>query len=280
MDRTRLRRAAPGLVAGILAASFGGSPAGATLIVPNGNPTGAAAVGNVILNPSPATYVASSSSTWLLPALAAQGISAGNGWTINFVPLEGTITLQTYEAWAGTEPAENNCGPFDDGAVARPGSGGANVCLTFQPQGEDPSGSIVRWIQVIRTNSPTAFGTTNGANGGGGYKIYIDDGFTGQSSPPTDPFYGADDDDTSTGYHGNSVALSDAPFRSIAAGIDWQAQAFVAIGNLSAKQLTIFDGVQWGFQIIPEPGTFALVAMGALLLGAGRRARGVSVRPD
>jgi len=263
------RRVALGLAA--LGVSLGSSPVSATLMVPNGNPTGAATAGPVSLNPSPATYVVDDG-TWLLPALAAQGISAANGWTINFAPLAGSITLQTYEAWTGTEPAEN-CGPFNDPAVQRPGAGGANICLTYQPQGEDPSGSIVRWLQVIRTNSPTAFGVTNGANAGGGFTLYIDNGWSGQSNPPTDPFYGADDDDTSTGFHGNSVAFSDAPFRGIAPGIDWQAQAFVAIGSLSAKQLTIFDGVQWGFTIVPEPGTFLLVAMGGLLLGAGRRAR-------
>jgi hypothetical protein len=251
-------------------------PAAASLAIPNGNPTGGPTAsgvnGSSTLDPSPAVYMAASDSTWLLPALNAQGINAGNGWTINMLPLEGTITLQTYQPWVEAFPAVN-CGSFSDAVTPNAGAGGADICLTYQPQGEDPSGSIVRWLQVIRTNNPSAFGTTNGVNQGGGYYVYIDNGFGGQTVPPTDPFYGADDDNNATGYWGNSTAFVDQPARAFQTGLDWDAQVFIAFGDLNSKYLNIYDGVAWGFTLVPEPNSLTLFAFGTLVLAMVRRAR-------
>jgi hypothetical protein len=248
-----------------------------TLLVPNGNPTGGPTVcgpsGCSTLDPSPAVYMASSASTWLLPALSAQGINAANGWTINTgLTLEGTITLETYRPWVENFPAVN-CGSFTDVVTPNAGAGGADICLTYQPQGEDPSGSIVRWLQVISTNDPSGFGTTNGYNQGGGYTGYIDNGWTGQTNPPSDPYYGKDDDINSTGYWGNSTAFVDQPARGFQQGLDWDAQVFIAFGDLNAKYLNIYDGVAWGFTLTPEPGTASLIAFGTVLIAIGRRAR-------
>jgi hypothetical protein len=265
-------------VVGLLG-SLAAAPLTATgsLLIPNGNPTGgptlSSANGSVTLDPSPALYMASSASTWLLPALGAQGISTGNGWTINLLPLaESTITLQTYRPWVEAFPAVS-CGSFTDVLTPNAGAGGADICLTYQGQGEDPNGSSVRWLQVIRTNDPSGFGTTNGVNDGGGYYLYIDNGWPGQTVPPSDPYYGKDDDINSTGYFGNSTAFVDQPSRAFQQGLDWDAQVFIAFGNLDAKLLNVYDGVAWGFTMTPEPNTFTLVALGIVMLAVGRRGR-------
>jgi len=262
------------LLASLVAAPF---TAAGSMIAPNGNPTGGPTAtspnGSSTLDPSPAVYMASSASTWLLPALNAQGFNAANGWAIfTGLPLGGQITLQTYQPWVENFPAVN-CGSFSDAVTPNAGYGGADICLTYQPVGQDPSGTEVRWLQVIRTNDPSAFGTTNGVNAGGGYYLYIDNGWTGQTVPPSDPFYGANDTNDATGYWGNATAFVDQPARALQQGIDWDAQVFIATGNFAAKQIRVFDGVAWGFVLTPEPNTFALVAFGVVLLAIQRRGR-------
>ena len=251
--------------------------AAGSMIAPNGNPTGGPTAtgpnGSSTLDPSPAGYIASSASSWLIPALNAQGFNAANGWAIfTGLPLAGQITLQTYQPWVENMPAVS-CGSFTDAVTPNAGAGGADICLTYSPSGNDPSGTEVRWLQVIRTNDPSAFGTTNGFNEGGGYYQYIDNGWTGQSNPPSDPFYGANDTNDATGYWGNATAFVDQPARAFQFGLDWDAQVFIATGNFAAKQIRIFDGVTWGFTLAPEPDTASLIAFGAVMIAIARRAR-------
>lgn len=85
-------------------------PAEAGLLTPNGNPTGANVAngdnGVTTLDPSPAEYMEQGECPWILPALAAQDFDAAHGWTINLAaaPLTGTLTLETYYAWADSHP--------------------------------------------------------------------------------------------------------------------------------------------------------------------------------
>ena len=245
----------------------------AGLTAPNGNPSGASKAGPAtnggytLLNVDPANYRTAGNCPWLLPALNAQGFNAANGWTINFFALTGNIELDTYLAWVDTAPAFTQ-GKYSDPATPYPGEGGAELGLGYKPQGGDPTGAGVHWIQVIRTNAPSAFGGGNGVNppGDPGYTYYLDDGWTGQTIPPSNPFYDG-------GYDADSTDFSDTPYRDLLSGDNWQAQVFIATEPVN-KTLDIYDGVWWGFSNpTPEPGTLLLFGSGFVGLSTFLRKR-------
>jgi hypothetical protein len=263
---------------GVILAAIGAvaAPARGGLLIPHGNPTGGPTAGpaknggTTTLTPSPALYMPKGSCPWLLPALAAQGFSAANGWTINLIAMQGNLQLDAYYPWVDKEPAIDY-GAFKDKAHPRLNWGGDVLELKYDPKGTDPKGNDVRWIQVIRTNDPSAFGTKYGLNSGG-YTYYIDDGWSKQTKPPSDPFYGANDVNPKTGYWADGKHFVDEPYRLLRNGINWQAQVFIASGNLAKKQLNIYDGVWWGFQNAapvkpaPEPSTLILAGTGGFVL--------------
>jgi hypothetical protein len=272
--------------------------ASAALLIPNGNPTGANPAsqwnGSSTLVPSPASYRVAGDCPWIIPALNAEGFNAANLWTINTVALNGDITLGTYVPWVNTDPAITQ-GAFNFPAEGKLGFGGANIGLGYNPKAGDPTGAGVHWIQVIHTNSPSAFGTGNaGGVPVGGYTNYIDNGYNGNAgngfNPPTpnNPFY----DDLGAGYAANSTDFVDAPARVIANGVDWQAQVFVATwapnnanDRTKGGTITLYDGVWWGFQLavaagvtdvflVPEPTTVVMWSVFislAMLVGHLRR---------
>ncbi len=275
-----MSRGARSLAAALVVLS-GSSVALGTFNIPNGNPTGPAVAqsangGYVFLDPSPAQYMIAGSCPWLTPALDAQGYSVANGWTINRIALQGSITLGTYRAWADTDPDVAK-GGMSLGAENSLNSGGATIALTYTASTAmgttDPSGDSVRWLQVIRTNRPSGFGTANGdSTFNAGFTIYLDNGWTGNNTPPTNPFYGGDDTDSSTGYAANATAILDRPSRLVDIGTDWEAQAFVSTWDSANKVINIYDGVWWGFQTLPSPGTGTMLALAGLVAMRRRRA--------
>lgn len=210
----------------------------------------------------------------LAPALEAQGIHARNGWNIRYRALNGGLRLDQNDAWAVNEPAQNFYGYSFD-AARRNGLGGCAFALGYDQDDGDPESGDIRWLQVIRTNSALNWGNTHGVGlvGDVGMTWYIDNGWNGQSNPPADPFYGADDDVDSTGYAANSRGFIDSPSRDLANGVWWEAWVFAATADLATKQLTIFDGVHWGFRMdtVPTPGSMALMAASGLLAARRRR---------
>lgn len=278
-----LSRAARSFVAALVVLSGSGVALG-SFDTPNGNPTGPAVAlsatngGRSFLDPSPAQYMVAGSCPWLTPALNAQGYSAANGWTINRIALQGSITLGTYRAWADTDPSVSK-GGMSLAAENSPGQGGATIALTYNASTAanttDPSGASVRWLQVIRTNAASGFGTANGnTTFDPGFTIYLDNGWNNSptNTPPNNPFYGGDDIDSSTGYAANDTAFLDRPRRDLLIGTDWEAQAFVSTWDRANKVINIYDGVWWGFQTLPTPGTGAMMALAGIV--AVRRRRG------
>lgn len=68
----------------------------------------------------------------------------------------------------------------------------------------------------------------------------------------------------------------DKPGRKIPppSDISWYAEAYLTEADFTNRELTVYDGVAWGFgiEVIPEPGTGLLVLLGLLVL-ARRPAR-------
>jgi hypothetical protein len=226
-----------------------------TLQTPNGNPTGGPVAsstgeGKSTLDPTPGSYRISGDCPWVVPALAAQGFSAANNWTIDTAALSGSLTLNIYDPWVNTAAAFN-CDTLGTNDRKNPQSGGSRICITYQPAGSDPSGNQVRWLQVIRTNSASNFGQAHGVSVGGGYYHYLDNGYgfgTRKNAAGKDPYYGGDDIISNTGYAAHDKGFLDVPARSYLASADWEAQVFIAKGDLELKKITIYDGVWWGFQ--------------------------------
>jgi|GEM_PF-4537020 len=207
-------------------------------------------------------------------ALEAQRFSRGNGWDIQYRTLNGGLVLDQNEAWAVDEPAQNYYG-YNFAAGRRAGLGGCAFALGYAQDDGDPEASDIRWLQVIRTNSPLNWGITRGVGllGDVGMTWYVDNGWTGQPNPPSDPFYGADDNVNGTGYAANSRGIIDSPSRGLADGVWWEAWVFAATGDLANKRLTIYDGVHWGFRMdtVPTPGTLVMLVASGLVAARRRR---------
>jgi hypothetical protein len=243
-----------------------------TLLKPNGDfPGGVQQVdsGNARVSVYAASYVPNTAPEGLVEALQQQSFT----WSFTST-LTGNFRLDQNTAWANTDPAQVFYG-YNFPAAAAAGLGGDSFCVGYVPGAGDPTAANARWLQVIRTNDPLGWGVTHGVElaGDPGYTWYIDNGWGGQPSPPTDPFYGADDNVNATGYAANGQGLIDAPSRDLVAFKSWEAWSFIS--TRSGNDITIFDGVHWGFQItsIPGPGVLAALAMAGVV--AGRRRRGV-----
>jgi hypothetical protein len=249
------------------------APVGAlagTLLTPNGNfPGGTQQVdsGNARVSVFAPSYVANTAPEGLVDALQQQSFT----WSFTRT-LTGNFRVDQNTAWANTDPAQVFYG-FNFGAEAHGGMGGDSFCVGYAPGAGDPVAADARWLQVIRTNDPLDWGVTHGVQlaSDPGYTWYIDNGWGAQTTPPTDPFYGADDNDNNTGYGANGQGLIDSPRRPLQAFQSWEAWSFIS--TRSGNDITIYDGVHWGFQITSIPGPGVLAALGVAWILAARRRR-------
>lgn len=257
------------------------SPAGATHLFGNVNGNLASAVhnnpnGKVILDPDPVVSL-HVSSLRILSALATQGFDADgadnnlatvdDNWTITQGDLsENSLKVEFYRAFADTEP-DATCGTITfNNNPTRHHSGGAAICLTYHAHQGDPTD--IHWIQSILTNAPLnnkADDTTTFP----GLTLHLDN-FPG---PNGNPYY-----DTAFDEAANATAFYDAAWRPLG-NVDWEADVYVATGNLANRTLAIYDGARWGFEIaVPEPSSVALfsvslISFAVIRLAAGARRR-------
>jgi hypothetical protein len=265
----------------------------AQLNIPNGNPTGAPSAWDptttlsVVLDPATAIFEPEAGCPWLLPALnvAAQPYNnANNVWNYTAATLQGTLTLNSYSAWVNNAPAitiGSGASAITAPAQAAAGYGGAAFGITYNPVGTDPTTGI-NWIQVIAATIPSGRGTTYGTVSGP-LPLYLDNATV--AGPPVNPYYGFLSDFA----YANNTGFLDEPSFQLGTGLgaqgqDWEAQAFLSTETdtyttnganvVENHNVTIYDGVWWGFDIVPEPGSVTLCVVGAgtgLALLARRR---------
>jgi hypothetical protein len=297
---SRFQRAFEPFVA-LLAIVALASPARAALL--GNNPTGPSTAWDptttlsVSLKPNPAVFIPQGNCPWLVPALtkASQPYNnANNTWSYTYGSLAGDFQLNTYVAWVNNMPAVsfgNAPNTYSFPGKPDPGVGAAAFAITYKPKGSDPAPSTLRWMQVIATTLPSPRGVTYGTNVGGGLTAYMDNARYGDGSG-SDPYYGwltaTNPADLSTSQAANGQGFMDTPeypglgylnANRDKLPFDWEAQAFLTTetdstnGAVITHNVKIWDGVWWGYTIVPEPGALSLLAMGLLFLVRVRFAR-------
>ena len=152
-------------------------------------------------------------------------------------------------------------------------SGGAEFLLHYERGAGDPAATDLFWIQVVDTNKKN----------GGETIPYPDVYFSGYPSGSNLPFFFRPDeteidnnsyvgrqDIRSSSYHltGHEyiydMAFWDFPSRFHDAY--WTGELFLASYDQAHNFVQVYDGVKWGFTIIPEPSSLSLLAIPLLLL--------------
>jgi hypothetical protein len=286
------------LALAIVIAGSVSSVAMAGSLTPNpANGTSPATFGTNVVNliPNPANYRSQTlGCPWLLPAaqLASEPYNTDpdNPWNFSYSPtFNGTFNMTQY---AATVSATN---------------GGANFQITYTPgAAPDPTGNKVRWMQVIDINSvgwnfinndvgfanDTGFPQAGfsvlgtGLNGvpAGDHAFMDNAGFgPGNGVAPTDPWYGwltSNGTDITTSTAADSAGFLDTPSLPFVPGMVVEFQTFLASDSVvpnddggDDNNVSIYGGVWWGFQDVPEPSSFALLAIGGIGLLRRRRSR-------
>lgn len=170
-------------------------------------------------------------------------------------PAPGSLTIDRYNAW---------CLPGIGGAHIRARYNDGVAGPTWQPAAVPPAAPNVsyRWIQEINTNKPL----------GGVGAPYIDPRPNDDppGTPPL-PYYWTD---AETLVHTNGVNangpfdldFSDVPRRECDQEVFWWADLFLVSENQltdpslgAPHQITIYDGIRWGFDLTPTPHGFVVL---------------------
>jgi hypothetical protein len=206
-------------------------------------------------------------------ALKQAGFSSDDGWTVNVKPLQGSFRLIDYYAWVTNQP-EVSAGGQTGGGEDHGEIGGAAFAVQYNPEGTDPTGANVHWLQVAITDAPGE----GGFNAGGGFHAQVDNRHS-----TDDPSYDGN------GGPANARVLIDVPHDVCPPSCDyvaeWHFVTFIIQRDTTAKTLTLYQkGVEWGYVFgctpvtpTPEPSTVVQMGIaGVVLLGGAawrRRAR-------
>ena len=184
----------------------------------------------------------------LIPAQTSGAVEVVAGGTI-----AGTLSISVLDAAAGG------------------GLGGLDIVAVATGLPALGAGHQYRWVQFIDTSHPLG-GTTN---------PYVDPRPNDDPVGASLPFYWTNAERGTAGVGttaGGDILFSDSPRRVLEHGTTWLGNLYLADyeatgGTGGSKKITIFDGVQYGFKIVPEPGTGLLTAVGLILFAVPRRGR-------
>jgi hypothetical protein len=175
---------------------------------------------------------------------ALPGIWNPSLWQLNWsaTPLDTTLNITTYEAH-NYPPGDPNYGAYYAGGEIR---------VEWTPT---PDQSDLRWIQALHTNRPAGTASQNYLD------CYI-------NRPPLDmpPAYM---------YSYADHHFYDKPGRWCEADqhIYWDAYLYLARIDRTAKSVTIYEGIQWGWTldcVVPEPGSIVVLLGGCGWVGVAR----------
>jgi hypothetical protein len=140
------------------------------------------------------------------------------GWTLtDGGALTGTFNVSKYDA------GFSGC------------SGGVEIRVSYVPGAGDPTGADVAWAQSIDTNVKKA-----GAEGPGNPYLDIKTSATTED-PPAYPFQYADK-------HFYDFPKRECP-GECGALTSWEGRAFLSEVDYTNKELTVYQGINWGFNI-------------------------------
>lgn len=177
-------------------------------------------------------------------------------------------------------------------AGATPGVGFADLIVRYTRNAGDPAAADLFWIQTVDTS-------LRGNGVPGTEQIpYVDVYASSYPAGQKLPFYYRPDEvdlDANafiTAHGGGNANTSRAPIRSsnyTVGGINytydiafqdrpsrppinyWRGELFLATYDAPNKTVKVYDGITWGFNVVPEPSTGLLVALGSMLLAVWRR---------
>lgn len=202
--------------------------------------------GVVSLNPLSATLLARGGTAGLLNLLVpfSQPVGmGGGGWTFTTAAadLNGKFNIDVYDAFVN--------------AAVNPNSVGANFAMDFVAGAGDPAGVVFHWIQRVFDNH--AFDGAHGVN-----EDLIDATTTSALTNPGRLFYDFDVAFATPPHFEDSPRRPDPQnFHS------WNAELYlVSIPNVGSKNVTIYNGVSWGWtNSVPDTGDTLML----LVLSAG-----------
>lgn len=173
----------------------------------------------VDLEPVPAVHLPSGGSAWFRNAMANWNAD----WQVNDGgAVNGTLRITKYNAY-------NDCIP-----------GGADFHMLFEKAAGDPD--TITWSQSIFTNQ-----RKGGPAGVWANYMDIKDGVHPETAKP--PLY--------PGYWPEDGHFEDKPARPCPSGgaVAWNAEVYIAQADFAAEELTVWNGVEWGFLYFCWPKT-------------------------
>jgi len=249
-----------GLLAGLLVMATGGAEATPTFLIAPGqcNETPARCVatnGVVTATAFGPTLIEASDPLW------ADYTSAFNSWNAS-LPVDQQWTLHLGALSDGAQLVVDLYRAYvNEGCGVT--CGGAEIDILYEPGDGDPSiigDDGIQDLDAVWTQSVFTNRKRDPSLPGNPYLDNAPDTVNPSLGPPAYPFQYTDS------------SFYDMPGRD--ADARWLAEAFLAQVDYTDRAVTLYAGVEWGFQVVPEPPAWLLVAGGLLLIvGVQRRRR-------